>query len=188
MVCSPPPAKPYDFVSGSKFFTQLPAGKCDFAGGPADWFAPRPPLSLIPSFRGANSSHNFRPECTVPPAIGSAGLLPVPRYALCLRSREQNLHLTSGRNVRFRRRHGRPVCSPFPAKPYVFVSGSKFFTQLPAGKRNFVGVPAGRFAPRSPLSLMSSFRGANSSHNFRPECAIPSVLPMHQKKLPGRPR
>ena len=78
-VRSPPPAKPYPFVSVSKFFTQLPAGKCDFASGLAGRFAPLSPLSLIPSFRGANSSHNFRPECAVSPAIGPAGLLPVPR-------------------------------------------------------------------------------------------------------------
>ena len=80
------------------------------------------------------------------------------------------------------------VCSPLPAKPYPFVSGSKFFTQLPAGKRGFAGGPADWFAPRPPLSLMTSFRGANSSHNFRPESAIPFVLPIPQKKLPGRPR
>ena len=82
----------------------------------------------------------------------------------------------------------RPVCSPPLAKPYTFVPGSKFFTQLPAGKCDFACGPAGRFAPRSSLSLIPSFRGANSSHNFRPESAIPCVLPMHQKKLPGRPR
>ena len=48
----------------------------------------------------------------------------------------------------------RTVCSPFPAKPYVFVPGSKFFTQLPAGKCDFACGPAGRFAPRSSLSLL----------------------------------
>ena len=78
-VCSPPLAKPYVFVPGSKFFTQLPAGKCDFAGDRAARFAPQPPLGLIPSFRGANSSHNFRPESAISPAARPAGLLPVPR-------------------------------------------------------------------------------------------------------------
>ena len=139
-------------------------------------FAPRSSLSLMSLFRGANSSHNFRPECAISPTSGPAGLLPAPREALCLRSGEQILHITTGRKMRFRRRPGRPVCSPLPAKPYPFVSGSKFFTQLPAGKRGFAGVRAGRFAPRSPLSLIPSFRGANSSHNFRPECAVTPTL------------
>ena len=78
-VCSPPPAKPYVFVPGSKFFTQLPAGKCNFAGDRAARFAPRPPLSLIPSFRGAKFSHNLQPENAISPAVGPADLLPVPR-------------------------------------------------------------------------------------------------------------
>ena len=73
---------------------------------------------------------------------------------------------------------GRPVCSPFPANPCIFVSGSKFFTQLTAGMRGFAGGRTGRFAPRSPLGLIPSFRGANSSHNFRPECAVsPAARP-----------
>ena len=79
MVRSSFPAKPYSFVPGSKFFTQLPAGKCDFAGGPAGRFAPRSPLGLIPSFRGANSSHNYRLESAVSPATRPIGLLPAPR-------------------------------------------------------------------------------------------------------------
>ena len=79
-VCSPAPARPYTFVSGSKFFTQLPAGKCDFACGPAGRFAPRSSLSLIPSFRGANSSHNFRPKSAVSPAIGPAGIFCVRSF------------------------------------------------------------------------------------------------------------
>ena len=71
------------------------------------------------------------------------------------------------------------VRARFPAKPYVFVSGSKFFTQLPAGKRNFVGVRTSRFAPLSPLGLIPSFRGANSSHNYRPESAVsPATRPI----------
>lgn len=48
-------------------------------GGPAARFAPQPPLGLIPSFRGANSSHNFRPESAISPAARPAGLLPSPR-------------------------------------------------------------------------------------------------------------
>ena len=171
-VCSPLPAKPYAFVSGSKFFTQLPAGKRNFAGSRPGRFVPRSPRSLMPSFRGANSSHNFRPENAVSPAAGPADLLPAPREALSLRFGEQILQTTPGRKARFCRRPARPICSPLPAKPYPFVSGSKFFTQLPVGKRNFAGSRPGRFAPPSPLSLTPSFRGANSSHNFRPKSAI----------------
>ena len=78
-VCSPLPARPYAFVSGSKIFTQLPAEKHSFAGARAARFAPRSPLSLMPSFRGANSSHKFRPESIVSPAAGPPGLLPAPR-------------------------------------------------------------------------------------------------------------
>ena len=171
-VCSPLPARPYAFVPGSKFFTQLPAGKCCFTGDQSGLFAPRSPLTLVASFRGAKSSHNSRPKSIVSPALGPPSLLPAPRKSLCLRSGEQNLHTTSGRKVQFRRRPGRPLCSPLPANPCRFVPGSKIFTQLPAGKRNFAGDRAGLFAPHSPQVLMSSFRGAKSSHNSRPESAI----------------
>ena len=86
-----------------------------------------------------------------------------------------NRHRGAGR-VRGCRPAG--VCSQLPAKPYPFVSGSKFFTQLPAGMRGSAGVRAGRFAPLSPLGLIPSFRGANSSHNFRPEnAASPASRP-----------
>ena len=47
-------------------------------------FAPRSPRSLIPSFRGANSSHNSRPECAISPTSGPAGVcsqLPAKPYA-----------------------------------------------------------------------------------------------------------
>ena len=121
-VCSPFPTKPYPFVPGSKFFTQLPAGKRNFAGVRSGRFAPLSPLSLIPSFRGANSSHNSRPERAGLPVAGPTSLLPVPREALSLRFGEQILHTTSGRKAQFRRRPGRPVCSPLPAKPLISIS------------------------------------------------------------------
>ena len=54
-------------------------GNSEIGGPGAGRFAPRSPLGLIPSFRGANSSHNSRPECAVSPAPGPIGLLPVPR-------------------------------------------------------------------------------------------------------------
>ena len=54
-------------------------GNSEIGGPGAGRFAPRSPLGLIPSFRGANSSHNFRPESAISPAARSSGLLPVPR-------------------------------------------------------------------------------------------------------------
>ena len=177
------PARPYAFVPGSKFFTQLPAGKCCFTGDQSGLFAPRSPLTLVASFRGAKSSHNFRPESAISPATGPASLLPTPRKSLCLRFGEQNLHITPGRKVQFRRRPVQSLCSPLPANPCRFVSGSKIFTQRSAEKCSFAGDRAALFAPRSPLTLVASFRGAKSSHNFRPESIVspatgpPSLLP-----------
>ena len=42
-------------------------------------FAPSFPRSLMPSFRGANSSPNSQPKSAVSPAAGPADLLPAPR-------------------------------------------------------------------------------------------------------------
>ena len=54
-LCSPPPAKAYGFVSGSKKFTQGGGGKRFIAGSPAADFAPRRPQRLTASFGGAKS-------------------------------------------------------------------------------------------------------------------------------------
>ena len=62
-------------ASGANHGTEIPR----LEGRVPARFALDSPLSIMPSFRGANSSHNFRPECAVPPAIGPAGLLPPPR-------------------------------------------------------------------------------------------------------------
>ena len=61
-LCSPPPAKAYGFVSGSKKFTQGGGGKRLIAGSPAADFAPRRPQRLTASFRGAKSSHKVAAE------------------------------------------------------------------------------------------------------------------------------
>ena len=54
------PANPFFSVSGR----EPRAGIFEFGGPPAGYlvcrFAPRSPLALIPPFRGAKSSHNFR--------------------------------------------------------------------------------------------------------------------------------
>ena len=75
-LCSPLPANPYALVSGSKIFTQLPAAKSIFACTPAGLFAPPGPQILMPSFRGAKSSHNCRPLNPFSPAHRPASLLP----------------------------------------------------------------------------------------------------------------
>ena len=177
-LCSPLPARPCASVPGSKIFTQSPAAELPFPGKPIGLFAPRPPLALIPPFRGAKSSHNLRPLGAVSPAIRPASLLPVPREALFLRSGEQNLHTISGRRAPFPRQTNRSLCSPTPASPYSSVPGSKIFTQSPAARRSFAGNPAGLFAPRSPRGLIPPFRGAKSSHNRRPPSALsPEIRP-----------
>ena len=55
---------------------------------------------------------------------------------------------------------------PAPARPYASVSGSKIFTQFPAGKRRFAVDLAGRFAPRSPLGLMPLRFGEQNLHTI----------------------
>ena len=88
-LCSPLPANPYALVSGSKIFTQLPAVKCIFARTPAGLFAPPCPQILMPSFRGAKSSHNCRPLNAFSPAHRPVSLLPPARKSLCPRFGEQ---------------------------------------------------------------------------------------------------
>ena len=66
-LCSPPPAKAYCFVSGSKKFTQG-GGKRFIAGSPAGAFAPRRPQRLTAPFRGAKSSHKAAEENALSPA------------------------------------------------------------------------------------------------------------------------
>ena len=64
-LCSPPPAKAYGFVSGSKIFTEGGGGKRFIAGVPAAAFAPRRPQRLTAPFRGAKSSHKAAAEVAV---------------------------------------------------------------------------------------------------------------------------
>ena len=59
------------------------------------------------------------------------------------------------------------LCSPLPARPCASVPGSKIFTFPPP----VFSLPRDRrpplFAPRPPRTLVSSFRGAKSSHSRR---------------------
>ena len=61
-LCSPPPAKAYGFVPGSKKFTQVGGGSRLITGSPAADFAPRRPQRLTASFGGAKSSHKAAAE------------------------------------------------------------------------------------------------------------------------------
>ena len=85
------------------------------------------------------------------------------------------------------------VCSPLTANPCGSVPGSKFFTQIPRRHPGPAGFSKARFAPRSPLTLVAPFRGANSSHKFRANaCLRPpfqrrGLLPSPRKPLQFRP-
>ena len=105
-----------------------------------------------------------------PPDLSPSGprrpplFAPRPRYPLCLRSGEQNLHISAAGFELLGPPAAAPLCSPLPAIPCAFVSGSKIFT-FPPPDLSFSGARRPLlFAPPSPLSLMPSFRGAKSSH------------------------
>ena len=170
-LCSPPPAKAYGFVPGSKIFTQGGGGKRFIAGSPAADFAPRRPQRLTAWFRGAKSSHKAAAENVLSPARRPPPLLPAARKGLRLRFGEQKVHTKRRRKTLNRRLAGRRLCSPPPAKAYGFVSGSKKFTEGGGGKRLIAGSPTAAFAPRRPQRHTASFRGAKSSHKAAAENA-----------------
>ena len=130
-------------------------------------FAPRPPQSLVTSFRGAKSSQKFRAAPCKRPAFRRRDLLPTPRKALRHRSGEQNLHRSSAPSSASGGFFSGAICSPLPAKPCGFVPGSKIFTEIPRRHLPPAAFSAARFAPRPPQSLAASFRGAKSSQKFR---------------------
>ena len=103
-LCSPPPAKAYGFVSGSKIFTQGGGGNCLITGSPAADFAPRRPQRLTASFRGAKSSQRAAAEIALLPARRPRTLLPAARKGLRLRSGAQNLHTRRRRKTLYCRR------------------------------------------------------------------------------------
>ena len=94
-VCSPLPAKPCGFVSGSKIFTEILRRRLQAAGISAARFAPRSPQGLVPPSRGAKSSQKFRAAICLRRSFQRRDLLPAPRKALRLRFGEQNLHRSS---------------------------------------------------------------------------------------------
>ena len=188
-LCSPPPAKAYGFVPGSKIFTQGGGENRPIADSPAADFAPRRPQRLTASFRGAKSSHKAAAEIVLLPTRRPAPLLPAARKGLRLCFGEQKVHTRRRRKTLNRQLAGRGLCSPPPAKAYGSVSGSKKFTQGGGGKRLIAGVPADDFAPRRPQRLTVWFRGAKSSHRAAAENALsparrpPTLLPVARKGL-----
>ena len=130
-------------------------------------FAPRSPQTLVSPFRGAKSSHSRRRFLSFRAPGGLLSLLLAPREPLCLRLGEQNLHIPAAGFRPSARPAASSLCSPTPANPCASVPGSKIFTfpppdfALPSSRRSRL------FAPRSPLSLVASFRGAKSSHSSR---------------------
>ena len=164
-LCSPLPARPCTSVSGSKIFTFPPPDFTLPRTRRPPLFAPRSPLGLVPPFRGAKSSHSRRRISSLRATGGLLSLLPAPRKPLCLRFGEQNLHIPAAGFLPSARPAASSLCSPLPANPCVFVSGSKIFTFPPPD----FSLPRDRrpplFAPRSPLGLVPPFRGAKSSHS-----------------------
>ena len=103
-LCSPPPAKAYGFVSGSKKFTQGGGGKRFITGSPVAAFAPRRPQRLTDSYRGAKSSQREAAVIALSPARRPRTLLPAARKGLRLRSGEQKVHTRRRRKTPYRRR------------------------------------------------------------------------------------
>ena len=91
-LCSPPPAKAYGSVSGSKKFTEGGGGNRFIAGVPATDFAPRRPQRLTAPFRGAKSSHRAAAKIALSPARRPQTLLPAARKGIRLRFGEQKVH------------------------------------------------------------------------------------------------
>ena len=94
-------------------------------------------------------------------------MLPAPRYPLCLRFGEQNLHISTAEFELPGHPAAAPLCSPLLANPCGFVSGSKIFTFLPplfalSGARRppDLSLPSARWRR---LWLAGSFGGARKS-------------------------
>ena len=130
-------------------------------------FAPHSPQSLAGSFRGAKTSQRFRATVCHRQPFQRRDLLPAPRKALRHRFGEQNLHRDSAPPSTTGGLFSGAICSPLPAKPCCFVPGSKIFTEIPRRHLPPAAFSAARFAPRSPQSLETPFRGAKSSQKFR---------------------
>ncbi len=165
-LCSPPPAKAYGFVSGSKKFTEGGGGKRLIAGSPTGAFAPRRPQRHTASFRGAKSSQRTAAEIVLLPACRPPPLLPAACKGLRFRFGEQKVHRGRRRKTLNRRLAGRRLCSPPPAKAYGFVSGSKKFTEGGGGKRLIAGCRPPPLLPAACKGLRLRF-GEQKVHTER---------------------
>ena len=166
-LCSTLPANPCSSISGSKIFTFPPPNFAFLAARRRPLFAPLYPLTLVAPFRGAKSSHSRRRISCSLPLGGSFSLLPPPRKPLQLRFGEQNLHISAVGFRPPRRSAALSLCSPLPANPCSSVPGSKIFTFPPSDFALSAARRRPLFAPRSPRTLVTPFRGAKSSHSRR---------------------
>ena len=140
-------------------------------------FAPRSSQTLAAPFRGAKSSHRYRAAACHRRPLQRRDLLPAPRKALRLRPGEQNLHTDSAPPPASGGLFRGAICSPLLAKPCGFVPGSKIFTEIPRRRLPPAAFSAARFAPRSPQSFASPFRGAKSSHRYRAAACLRRPFP-----------
>ena len=177
-ICSPPPAKPCGFVPGSKIFTEIPHRSLQAASFSAARFAPRSPQSLAASFRGAKTSQQFCAAICLRRLFQRRDLLPAPRKALRLRSGEQNLHRNSAPLPASGQLFSGAICSPLPAKPCGFVSGSKIFTEVP---RRCVppAAPVGAIPPAKPYITVGPRQQGATNSARRPTMLAPPFRQGH---------
>ncbi len=173
------PASPLFSVSGR----EPRAGNFGFGGPPAGMVRAHLPASPLFSVSGRE------------PRAGNFGIRGPPAGMVRAHLPASPLFSVSGREPQAGagRLFQGAVCSPLTANPCGSVPGSKFFTQIPRRHPGPAGFSKARFAPRSPLTLVAPFRGANSSHKFRANaCLRPpfqrrGLLPSPRKPLQFRP-
>jgi len=155
-------------------------------------FAPHYPQSLAASFRGAKSSQKFRAAICHRRPFQRRDLLPAPRKALLLRSGEQNLHRDSAPPSATGGLFSGAICSPPPAKPCGFVSGSKIFTEVP--RRHLPpATPVGAAPPAKPYITVGPRQQGAPNSARRPTLLAPprrqSLMPSsgHANRAPQTP-
>ena len=141
-------------------------------------FAPRSSQSLAASFRGAKSSQKFRAAICLRRSFQRRDLLPVPRKVLRLRSGEQNLHRSSALPSASGGFFSGAICSPPPAKPCGFVSGSKIFTEVP--RRHLPpATPVGTAPPAKPYITVGPRQQGTQNPARRPTMLAPPRRQSH---------
>ncbi len=141
-------------------------------------FAPHSPQSLAGSFRGAKSSQKFRAAICHRRSFQRRDLLPAPRKALLLRSGKQNLHRSSAPPSVSGGFFSGAICSPPPAKPCGFVSGSKIFTEVP--RRHLPpATPVGAAPPAKPYITVGPRQQGTQNPDQRPTMLAPPLRQSH---------